>query len=105
MSNVNVRKQVGTILGDGINKYFLSFLCGFFMASVWELNCHTVYLAKTYFKTALPLTTCVAKLNGEQCWLNLSKVPMKGTLLESTGLYILEQSAVSGPWDENLVAT
>jgi hypothetical protein len=30
MSNVNiVRKRVATILGDGINKYFLSFLCGF----------------------------------------------------------------------------
>jgi hypothetical protein len=31
----------GTILSDGINKYFLSFLCGFYGLS-WELNCHTV---------------------------------------------------------------
>lgn len=37
-----VRKQMGTILSDGINKYFLTFLCGFFMASVLELNCYTV---------------------------------------------------------------
>jgi hypothetical protein len=44
MSDVNVpRKRARTILSDGINKYFLSFLCGF-MASVRELNCHTVYL-------------------------------------------------------------
>jgi hypothetical protein len=43
MSDVNVvRKRAGIILSDGINKYFLSFLC-VFMASVRELNCHTVY--------------------------------------------------------------
>jgi hypothetical protein len=42
MSYVNVvRKRAGTILSDGINKYFLSLLPGF-MASVRELNCHTV---------------------------------------------------------------
>jgi hypothetical protein len=29
MSDINVvRKEAGTILSDGINKYFLSFLCG-----------------------------------------------------------------------------
>jgi hypothetical protein len=33
MSDVNVvQKRAGTILSDGINKCFLSFLCGFFMA-------------------------------------------------------------------------
>jgi hypothetical protein len=41
MSNVNiVRKWVGTILSDGINKFFFVW---FFMVSVWELNYHTVY--------------------------------------------------------------
>jgi hypothetical protein len=45
MSDVNVaRKRVGTILRDGINKYFLSFFV-VFMVSVWELNCHTVYIS------------------------------------------------------------
>jgi hypothetical protein len=28
MRDVNVRKQAGTILNDGINKYCLCFLCG-----------------------------------------------------------------------------
>jgi hypothetical protein len=43
MSNVNIaQKWAGIILSDGINKYFLSFLC-VFTASVWELHCHTVY--------------------------------------------------------------
>jgi hypothetical protein len=37
MSNVNtVKKREGTILSDGLNKYFLSFLYGFSMAPVWE---------------------------------------------------------------------
>jgi hypothetical protein len=31
---------VGTVLSDGVNKYFLAF-CVVFMASVRELNCHT----------------------------------------------------------------
>jgi hypothetical protein len=38
-------KRTGTILSDGINKYFLTFLCGFFMATVPEFNCHTVYIS------------------------------------------------------------
>jgi hypothetical protein len=37
-----VQKRTGTIRSDGINKYFLSFL-SVLMASVRELNCHTVY--------------------------------------------------------------
>jgi hypothetical protein len=52
MRDVNVvRKWAVTILSDGINKYFLSF-CVVFMASVPELNCHTVYLSR--FETAMP---------------------------------------------------
>jgi hypothetical protein len=44
MSDVNfVRKRAGTILSDGINKYFYLF-CVVFMASVREINCHTFYV-------------------------------------------------------------
>jgi hypothetical protein len=44
MSDVNiVRKRAGTILSDGIHTHFFIFLGDFFMASVRELNCHTVY--------------------------------------------------------------
>jgi hypothetical protein len=36
------RSGQGQILGDGINRsVYLSCVC--FMASIWELNCHTVY--------------------------------------------------------------
>jgi hypothetical protein len=43
MSDVNVvRKRAGTILSGSINRYFYLF-CVVFMASVRELNCHTVY--------------------------------------------------------------
>jgi hypothetical protein len=43
MSDVNiVQKLAGTTLSDGINKYFYIF-CVFFIVSVLELNCHTVY--------------------------------------------------------------
>jgi hypothetical protein len=38
MSDVNVPKRVGTVLSDGINKYFLFFVHVF----LWELNCHTL---------------------------------------------------------------
>jgi hypothetical protein len=38
-----VWKRVGTILSDGINKYFFCLFSVFFMASVQELDCHTVY--------------------------------------------------------------
>jgi hypothetical protein len=42
MIDINVvRKWAGTILSDGINKCFLSFYV-FFMASVREVNFHTV---------------------------------------------------------------
>jgi hypothetical protein len=45
MSDVNiVRKRAGTILSDGTNMYFFFILlCGGFMVSVSERNCHTVY--------------------------------------------------------------
>lgn len=43
MSEVIVmRKWAGTTLNDSINNYLISFLFGFFMAPVLELNCHTV---------------------------------------------------------------
>ena len=64
----------------------------------------SIYLAKSYFATSLSLTTYVAKLNGVFCCLNLQICPAEGTVLGNTGLYILEQSVVSGPWDENLAA-
>jgi hypothetical protein len=42
MSEVNVVLQwTGTVLSDDINKYFLYF-CVIFIASVGEINCHTV---------------------------------------------------------------
>jgi hypothetical protein len=42
MSDVNVmRKRARTIFSDGINKYFLSFLCVYGL--IRELNRHTVY--------------------------------------------------------------
>jgi hypothetical protein len=63
-----------------------------------------MYLAKAYFSTSLSLTTYVAKPNGVLCCLNLQKCLAEGTVLGNTGLYILEQSVVSGPWDENLAA-
>jgi hypothetical protein len=41
MSDVNVvQKWAGIILSDGINKHFLSFLCGFYGLSLG--TCHTV---------------------------------------------------------------
>jgi hypothetical protein len=44
MSDVDVgQKRAGTILSDGINTYFFCLFCVVFMASVRELNCHTVY--------------------------------------------------------------
>jgi hypothetical protein len=45
MSDVNVvPKRAGTILSNGINKYFLSFLCGFLWPQFRNLNCDTVYI-------------------------------------------------------------
>jgi len=64
----------------------------------------SIYLAKSYFPTSLSLTTYVAKLNGVFCCLYLQNCPAEETVLGNTGLYILEQSVVSGPWDENLAA-
>jgi hypothetical protein len=43
MSDVNVvRKWAGTVLSDGINTFYL--ICMVFIASVGELNYHTVYV-------------------------------------------------------------
>jgi hypothetical protein len=50
MCNVNVmRKRVGNILSDGINKYVLFFV-SFFTAPVREINCHPVCTEEINYK-------------------------------------------------------